>query len=79
MNNQSSKLRQVELARGLRQSQSIEHTWIVEILSLRIAEMKNELVNASGDNIMRLQGSVRELEKLRNELTTVPPTEQSDR
>lgn len=46
----------------------------VEIVKLCLDELKESLVTAEGDDMLRTQGAARQLEKLYRELTVTPPS-----
>lgn len=46
---------------------------VVEIVRLTHEELKESLVNADGNDIHRLQGAARHMQKLHKDLTISPP------
>lgn len=46
---------------------------VVTLLKLQMEELKDSLVQASGEDMLRLQGAARQVQKLHKELTTIPP------
>jgi N-acetylglucosamine kinase-like BadF-type ATPase len=74
---QPSKERAVELAAKLRDAAKLHDPLaktIVELVALTIEDLKDNLVAASGDDLLRLQGAARHFQKLYRELTIVPPS-----
>ena len=64
-----------ELHEKLRLSTSIDKDHILRVLEIMINTSKDKLVSASDINtMMRLQGEVKILDKLRTQLTTAPPS-----
>lgn len=45
----------------------------IELVQLSLADVKESLVSAEGDDMLRTQGAARHLAKLHRELTTTPP------
>lgn len=46
----------------------------IELVQLTLVEAKESLVDAAGDDMLRVQGAARQLQRLYRELTTTPPT-----
>lgn len=46
----------------------------VEIVKLCLDDARESLVSAEGNDMLRVQGAARQLEKLYRELTVVPPS-----
>lgn len=46
---------------------------VVELVKLKVDALKESLVTADGNDMLRLQGAAREFQKLLRELTTAPP------
>ncbi len=46
----------------------------VELVQLYHADTKERLVDASGEDMLRVQGAARQLKKMHTELTRTPPT-----
>lgn len=68
--------RVVELQQRLREAHTLHDPcarMAVELVKLTVEDLKDSLVGADGDDMLRLQGAVRVFRKLYNELTTTPP------
>ncbi len=46
----------------------------ISLVRLTIEELKDSLVSAEGDDMLRLQGAVRHFQRLHKELTVQPPS-----
>lgn len=46
----------------------------VELVRLSIEDLKESLVGADGDDMLRTQGAARHLQRMHKELTVTPPT-----
>lgn len=46
---------------------------VVDLVKLMLDDLKESLVAAEGDDMLRLQGAARSLRKLHSELTNEPP------
>jgi exopolyphosphatase/pppGpp-phosphohydrolase len=71
----------VELARQLREYTELHDQaarTAVKLIETTVEELRDRLVEASGDDMLRTQGAVRQFAKLHKELTTKPPTIQPE-
>lgn len=46
----------------------------IKLLDLYIERLKDELVTAQGDELLRTQGAARQLQRIHRELTVTPPS-----
>jgi hypothetical protein len=74
MTKQVRKARAAKLAADLYRSQLPEAQAIKELIGLLIDEAKDSLVDASGDDTLRLQGEAKALLRMQRSITTAPPT-----
>lgn len=73
----TNRERVLELAKQLREAaarQVPEARAVIELVRLSVDELKESLVSAAGDDMLRTQGAARQLQKLLKELTTEPPS-----
>lgn len=71
-----AKDRETELAGKLRDAARLSDPIAkaaVELVKLSMDSVKESLVAAAGDDMLRMQGAARYLQKLHKELTTEPP------
>lgn len=71
------RTRAVELAKRLRDAARMQDPTAqaaVDLVKLHMDTLKDSLVDADGDGMLRAQGAARYLGKLYRELTTTPPT-----
>lgn len=71
-----SKAKVAELAKRLREAARMQDPFAqaaIEMVRLASENVKESLVTAEGDDMLRLQGAARHLSKLHTELTTTPP------
>lgn len=74
-----SRRRIAELAQQLRDAARLQDPLAkvaVELVKLSAEEAKESLVDATGDDMLRVQGAARQLKKLHRELTMAPPSVQ---
>lgn len=72
-----AKDRVTELAGQIRDSAKLHDPIAkaaVELIKLSLDAAKESLVNADGEDMLRVQGAARHLAKLHKELTTIPPS-----
>lgn len=46
----------------------------IKLVQLSLEQVKESLVDAAGDDMLRMQGAARQLTRLHKELTTAPPS-----
>ncbi len=71
-----SKERILDLAKQLREAANVMDPIakaVIELVKLSSDAAKESLVAADGNDMLRMQGAVRQLDKLHKELTTNPP------
>lgn len=76
-----SKARTAELAQKLREAAQMHDPSAraaIELVKLTCDGLKESLVGADGNDMLRAQGAVREFAKLLRELTTTPPSIRAD-
>lgn len=72
-----AKARTVELAAKLREAAKAQDPIAkaaIELVKLSMDDAKESLVAADGDDMLRAQGSARQLQRLYKELTVTPPS-----
>ncbi len=74
-----TKVRTADLAAKLRDAAKLEdpHARMAVLwIERHIDDLKDKLVDASGDELLRVQGAVRHLQRMYSALTITPPTMQ---
>ena len=72
----SNKSRVTELLKNLREAANLSDPSaraIVEVMKLSIEDLKDSLVTAVGEDMLRMQGAAQHLRKIHQELTSSPP------
>jgi hypothetical protein len=72
----SSKRRQTEITEMLRLSPSPDARGAVELVGLLLEDARSALVQAAADDMLRVQGEARVLDRLYKRLTTAPPNKE---
>lgn len=70
------KVRAMEQAKALREAAQLHDPMArgaVELLRLTVEDLKDRLVDADGNDMLRLQGAIRQFSRLHRELTVTPP------
>lgn len=67
------KARASQLVNDLQRSTAFEVVAIKELVNLLYEDAKHKLVMGEGDNLLRLQGEARALQRLYEDLTTPSP------
>ena len=62
-----------QLANDIQRSTDFQALNVKELLALRLEELKDSLLDARGDETIRLQGAAQEISKLRDMVTKSPP------
>jgi hypothetical protein len=71
---QDRKARAAKLANDLYRSSLPDAVGVKELLTLLIEDAKDSLIEASGDDTLRLQGEAKALLRLHRAITTSSPT-----
>ena len=73
----NNRERLAELAAKLRDAANLHDPIAkaaIELVKLSADELKESLVSAEGEDMLRAQGAARQLSKIHRELTTTPPS-----
>lgn len=76
MAEQTSRQKQREITEQLRQSLTPDARAVVQLIKLLHNDAKDSLVDAAGDDMLRMQGQAQHLKKLLQMLTVAPPNAQ---